>query len=242
MIEIFIKELNSFLNSLIAYIVISVFLTGIGLLMWVFPETSILEYGYADMETLFSLGPYVFMFLIPAITMRMFAEEKKAGTMELLLTKPLTDWQIILGKYFSGFALVLFSLLPTLIYYWSVYQLGSPVGNIDTAGVMGSYIGLFLLGGVFTAIGIFASAITANQIVSFIVAVFFCFIIYTGLGSIASINDWGAFSSFIEQLGILYHYDALSKGLVDTRDVIYFLSMIALMLLATKLILSSRKW
>lgn len=242
MIQVFVKELNSFLNSLIAYIVISVFLTGIGLLMWVFPETSVLDYGYADMETLFSLGPYVFMFLIPAITMRMFAEEKKAGTIELLITKPLTDWEIIFGKYLSGFALVIFSIIPTLIYYWSVYQLGNPVGNIDTAGVMGSYIGLILLGGVFTAIGIFSSAISTNQIVSFIIAVFFCFIVYSGFESIAAINDWGAFSSFIEQLGILYHYDAMSKGLVDTRDVIYFLSVIAVMLLSTKLILSSRKW
>ncbi|GAA0893207.1 gliding motility-associated ABC transporter permease subunit GldF [Fulvivirga kasyanovii] len=242
MIQVFVKELNSFLNSLIAYIVISVFLTGIGLLMWVFPETSVLEYGYADMETLFSLGPYVFMFLIPAITMRMFAEEKKAGTIELLITKPLTDWEIIFGKYLSGFALVVFSIIPTLIYYWSVYQLGNPVGNIDTAGVMGSYIGLILLGGVFTAIGIFSSAISTNQIVSFIIAVFFCFIVYSGFESIAAINDWGSFSSFIEQLGILYHYDAMSKGLVDTRDVIYFLSVIAVMLLSTKLILSSRKW
>ncbi|MBL6448640.1 gliding motility-associated ABC transporter permease subunit GldF [Fulvivirga sp. 29W222] len=242
MIQIFVKELNSFLNSLIAYIVISVFLTGIGLLMWVFPETSVLEYGYADMETLFSMGPYVFMFLIPAITMRMFAEEKKAGTIELLITKPLTDWDIIFGKYLSGFALVIFSIVPTLIYYWSVYQLGNPTGNIDTAGVIGSYIGLILLGGVFTSIGVFSSAISTNQIVSFIIAVFFCFMVYSGLGSIALINDWGAFSSFIEQMGIIYHYDAMSKGLIDTRDVIYFLSVITVMLLSTKLMLSSRKW
>ena len=131
MIEILKKELNGFLNSLIAYIVISVFLTGIGLLMWVFPETSVLEYGYADMETLFALGPYVFMFLIPAITMRMFAEEKKAGTIELLLTKPLTDWQIILGKYFSGFLLVLFALIPTLVYYYTIYQISIRVRQMD---------------------------------------------------------------------------------------------------------------
>lgn len=242
MIQVFVKELNSFLDSLIAYIVIAVFLTGIGLLMWVFPETSVLEYGYADMETLFTLGPYVFMFLIPAITMRMFAEEKKAGTIELLLTKPLSDWQIILGKYFSGVVLVVFSILPTLIYYWSICELGNPEGNIDTAGVIGSYIGLLLLGGVFAAIGIFASAISTNQIVSFIVAVFLCFIIYSGFESIASINNWGVFSAFLEQLGVVYHYNSLSKGLVDSRDVIYFLSVVVLMLLLTKLILSSRKW
>lgn len=242
MIEILKKELNGFLNSLIAYIVISVFLTGIGLLMWVFPETSVLEYGYADMETLFALGPYVFMFLIPAITMRMFAEEKKAGTIELLLTKPLTDWQIILGKYFSGFLLVLFALIPTLVYYYTIYQLGNPVGNVDTAGVIGSYIGLALLGGVFTSIGVFSSLITTNQIVSFIIAVFLCFIFYTGFESLASINVWGAASLFLEQLGIVYHYRAMSKGLVDTRNLIYFFSLIGVMLMFTKFILGSRRW
>ncbi len=242
MIQILVKELNGFLNSLIAYIVIAVFLTGIGLLMWVFPDTSVLEYGYADMETLFTLGPYVFMFLIPAITMRMFAEEKKAGTIELLLTKPLTDWQIILGKYFSGWLLVIFAVLPTLVYYWSVYQLGDPVGNVDTAGVIGSYVGLILLGGLFTAIGILSSLFTTNQIVSFITAVFLCFIFYSGFQSLASIDVWGNWSPFLEQLGILYHYNALSKGLIDTRDVVYFASMIGLMLMFTKLILGSRKW
>lgn len=242
MFEILRKELNGFLNSLIAYIVISVFLTGIGLLMWVFPETSVLEYGYADMETLFALGPYVFMFLIPAITMRMFAEEKKAGTIELLLTKPLTDWQIILGKYFSGFLLVLFALIPTLVYYYTIYQLGNPVGNVDTAGVVGSYIGLALLGGVFTSIGVFSSLITTNQIVSFIIAVFLCFIFYIGFESLASINVWGAASLFLEQLGIVYHYRAMSKGLLDTRNLIYFLSLIGAMLMFTKFILGSRRW
>jgi ABC-2 type transport system permease protein len=242
MFEILFKELNGFLNSLIAYIVISVFLTGIGLLMWVFPETSVLDYGYADMETLFSLGPYVFMFLIPAITMRMFAEEKKAGTMELLLTKPLTDWQIIFGKYFSGFLLVLFALLPTVIYYYTIYELGNPVGNIDTAGVIGSYIGLLLLGGVFTSIGVLSSLITTNQIVSFIIAVFFCFIFYTGFESLAAINVWNRSSFFIEQLGIVYHYRAMSKGLLDTRNLIYFASVISLMLMITKFILGSRRW
>ena len=242
MLQVLSKEINSFLNSLIAYIVISVFLTGIGLLMWVFPETSVLDYGYANMETLFSLGPFVFMFLIPAITMRLFAEEKRAGTLELLLTKPLADWQIILGKYLSGVVLVIFALLPTLIYYYSIYQLGSPIGNIDTAGVMGSYVGLVLLGCVFTAIGIFASVISTNQIVSFIIAVFLCFILYSGLESIAAIDVWGQFSLFFEQLGLAYHYRAMSKGLLDTRNMVHFISWIAFMLMFTKLLLVSRRW
>src|SRR5688572_28344088 len=159
MLQVLSKEFNSFLNSLIAYIVIVVFLTGVGLLLWVFPETSVLDYGYADLFTLFSFGPYIFIFLIPAITMRSFAEEKKGGTMELLFTRPLTEWDIILGKYFACFLIVLLALLPTLIYFLSIYVLCSPVGNIDTPGVFGSYIGLALLGAVFCAVGIFASSV-----------------------------------------------------------------------------------
>ncbi len=242
MIRVLIKEINSFLNSLIAYIVIGVFLTAIGLLMWVFPETNVLDYGFADMDTLFSFGPYVFLFLIPAITMRLFAEEKKTGTLELLFTRPLSDWQIILGKYFAGFLLVVFSLIPTIIYYFSIYKLGQPEGNIDTAGVIGSYIGLFLLGGVFTAIGIFSSSITENQIVAFILAVFLCFFFYTGFSSLANIDVWGNASIYLEQLGISYHYTSLSRGLIDLRDVAYFISVIAFMLLLTNLKLGSRKW
>jgi ABC-2 type transport system permease protein len=242
MIRVIAKEFNSFLNSLIAYVVIGVFLTGMGLLMWVFPETSVMEYGYADMDTLFSLGPYVFIFLIPAITMRSFAEEKKSGTMELLLTKPLTDWDIILGKFFACFLLVLFALLPTLIYYYSVWALGNPAGNIDTPGVIGSYIGLALLGGVFCAVGMVASSITSNQIVAFILAAFLCFIVFTGFESISTLNVWSANALVIKQLGILYHYEALSKGLIDSRDVIYFFSVGALMLLVSKTILSARSW
>lgn len=242
MIEIFFKEVNGFLNSLIAYIVLSVFLVGTGLLVWVFPETSVLDYGYADLETLFSFGPYVLLFLIPAITMRMFAEEKKGGTMELLFTRPLTDWQIILGKYFSSLFLLLLALLPTLLYYYSVYQLGIPEGNIDTAGVAGSYIGLFLLGSAFAAIGIFASSVTENQIVAFLIAIFLCFLLYSGFSSLSAIDVWGTGSYVIQQLGILYHYNALSRGLIDSRNLFYFLSLIILMLSFTKLVLSSRKW
>lgn len=242
MIRVLTKEFNSFLNSLIAYVVIGVFLTGMGLLMWVFPETSVLDYGYADMDTLFSLGPYVFIFLIPAITMRSFAEERKSGTMELLLTKPLTDWDIILGKFLACFLLVLFALLPTIIYYFSVSALGNPAGNIDTPGVIGSYVGLALLAGVFCSVGIVASSITSNQIVAFILAAFLCFIVFSGFESMSTLNVWSANALLIKQFGILYHYEALSKGLIDSRDVIYFISVGALMLLISKIILSSRSW
>lgn len=242
MIHIFKKEVNSFLNSLIAYIVMAVFLTSIGLLMWVFPESSILEYGYADMGTLFNLGPYVFMFLIPAITMKAFAEEQRNGTMELLFTKPLSNFDIILGKYLAGFYLVALAMFPTLLYYASVYYLGNPVGNLDTPGIIGSYIGLLLLGGVFVSIGIFSSAVTGNQVVSFILAVFLCFILYSGFSSLAAIDVWGTFSYMIERFGILFHYGSLSKGLIDIGDVVYFLSVIAVMLLLTNLLIGSRKW
>lgn len=242
MLAVFVKEINSFLNSLIAYIVIGVFLTSIGLLMWVFPESSILEYGYADMSTLFNLGPYVFMFLIPAITMRFFSEEKRTGTEELLMTKPLTTIQIILGKYFAGFTLVVLSVLPTLIYFYSVYTLGNPVGNLDISGTVGSYIGLVLLGGVFVAIGIFSSALTDNQVVAFVLAVFFCFVLYSGLSSLATIDVWGVASLVLQQVSLVFHYESLSRGLIDITDIVYFISVIALMVLFTQLKLDAKKW
>lgn len=240
MIQVFVKEFNSFLNSLIAYIVIGAFLTGIGLLTWVFPETSVLDYGFADLDTLFSMAPYVFIFLIPAITMKSFAEEKKMGTLELLLTKPLSDWSVVLGKFLATWALVFLALVPTVIYYFSVYKLGNPVGNVDSAGVMGSYIGLALLAMIFSAFGLFASSLTSNQIVSFILAAFLCFLIYMGFDSLSSFG--GNAALFIKQLGIIYHYESLSKGLVDSRDVIYFLSVTAFILLTTKVVISSRQW
>ncbi len=242
MLNIIQKEFNSFLHSLIAYVVIGVFLTGMGLLMWVFPETSILEYGYADMETLFSLGPYVLMFLIPAITMKLFSEEYKQGTIEWLMTKPISEWQIILGKFFAGWLLVLFALFPTVIYYISIYNLGNPIGNIDSSGVIGSYVGLILLSSTFTAIGICASAISKNQITSFVLAVFLCFILYSGFASVSSINLWGAGSDLLNRAGILYHYNALSKGLIDSRNVIYLGSLTVVLLMLTKLIIGARKW
>jgi ABC-2 type transport system permease protein len=240
------KEIRSFLSSLIGYITISVFLLITGLFMWVIPTDStgsnILDNGYANIDPLFIMAPWVFLFLIPAITMRSFADEKKAGTIELLLTRPLTDLQIIIAKYLAGFILVLFSLLPTLIYYYSVHKLGSPVGNIDTGGMWGSYIGLLFLGGAFVAIGIFASAITDNQVVSFILALFLCFFIYTGFEYVASFSLFGKIDNIILALGINQHYISMSRGVIDTRDIIYFISLIAIFILGTRTVLESRKW
>jgi ABC-2 type transport system permease protein len=215
------KEITSYLSSLVAYVTIGVFLLVLGLFLWVFPDSSILDYGYAGLESLFSTAPYLFMFLIPAITMRSLAEERKEGTFELLFTRPLTDWQIILGKYFAAVLLILFALVPTLVYYFSVSTLGTPQGNIDTGAVIGSYIGLFLLGAAFAAIGLFASSVTKNQIIAFTIAVFLCFFFYSGFDSLSqllSLQDLG-----LQNLGITEHYQSVSRGLLDTRDVAYFI-------------------
>jgi ABC-2 type transport system permease protein len=237
------KEIRSFLSSLIGYITITVFLLVISLFMWVLEtDSNVMDNGYANIDPLFILAPWVFLFLIPAITMRSFADEKKAGTIELLLTRPLTDLQIILAKYFAGLVLVVFSLIPTLIYYYSVHKLGSPVGNIDTGGMWGSYIGLLFLGAAFVSIGIFASAITDNQVVSFILALFLCFFIYTGFDFIGSFSLFGKFDTIILSLGINQHYVSMSRGVIDTRDMIYFLSLIALFVISTRTVLESRKW
>lgn len=243
MLTLLRKEISSFLNSLIGYIVITVFLLFTGLFMWVFEsESNILDGGFATIDPLFIIAPWIFLFLIPAITMRSFADEKKGGTIELLLTRPLTDFQIVLAKYLAGFILVIFSLLPTLIYYYSVHKLGNPQGNIDTGGMWGSYIGLLFLGGAYVAIGVFASAITDNQIVSFILAISMCAFVCYGFDFLGSFEAFRSFDSVIIAFGIRDHYDSMSRGVLDTRDMLYFLSVIAVFLLATKTVLESRKW
>ena len=242
MLTIFKKELYSYFSSLVAYITIGIFLIVLGLFLWVFPDTSIIEYGYAGLDSLFSTVPYLFMFLIPAITMKSLAEEKKEGTFELLATRPLTDWQIVLGKFLAALVLVLFSLIPTLIYYYSVYKLGVVEGNVDSGAVIGSYIGLFLLGSAFTAIGIFSSSLTKNQIIAFAIAVFLCFFAFSGFDSASQILSLQKFDNILINIGINEHYQSISRGVLDSRDLIYFLSFIAVFLLITKTILGGRKW
>jgi ABC-2 type transport system permease protein len=243
MFNLFVKEINGFLNSLIGYIVIIVFLVITGLFLWVFPlQFNIFDFGYANVDGLFILGPFVFLFLIPAITMRSFAEERRTGTLELLMTQPLTDLQLILAKFFAGVVLVIFSLIPTLIYVYTVYMMGLPRGNADLGSIWGSYIGLILMGSVFVAIGIFASAISDNQIISFIMALFLCFISYLGFEFIYTFALSGKIGLLIRSLGMNAHYTSISRGVVDTRDVIYFLSVMTLFIMLTKLKLESRKW
>lgn len=241
--SIFFKEINSFFSSLIGYIVIGVFLIVMGLFLWVFPNTNVLDYGYAGLDELFVTSPNIFMFLIPAITMRMLAEEQQSGTIELLATRPITDFAIVLAKYLASVFLVVFALLPTLIYYYSIYQLGSPVGNIDGGAFWGSFIGLILLGAGFAAIGIFASSLTNNQIVAFIVAVFLCFFFYKGFDLVSNFPAFiGSLDFFIENIGMNYHFTSLSRGVIDTRDLVYFLSIIGLFLALTNTALERRKW
>lgn len=242
MYSIFKKEIRSFLSSLIAYVVIIVFLLIIGLFTWVFADGNILVQGYASLDTLFFMAPWIFIFLISAITMRSFSEEINQGTFEILSTKPITDFQIILGKYLAAVCLVAFSVLPTLLYFYSVYQLGLPKGNIDMGATWGSYIGLILLGGCYASIGIFSSAATSNQIVAFVLGMFLCFFFYVGFQQISNLSLFGGWDSSIQNLGIQYHYDSISRGVVDSRDLVYFGSLISFFLGLTYIVLDSRKW
>jgi len=243
MLSIFIKEVNGIFSSLIGYMVIGLFLLLMGLMLWVFPDYSILNYNYASLQQLFDIAPVIFLFLIPAITMRSFAEETQSGTIELLATRPLSDWAIIFGKFFAGLLLVAFSLLPTLLYYYTISNLGSPAGNIDGGAVGGSYIGLFLLAAVFVAVGIFSSSLTDNQIVAFVFSVFLCFVLYWGFTFISNLPVFvGTSDTFVQKLGVENHYYSLSRGLIDTRDLIYFFSIIGLFIYLTQVSLERRKW
>ncbi len=237
------KEINSFFSSLIGYITIGVFLLMLGLIMWVFPNFSVLNYPVATLQPLFTMAPFVFMFLLPALTMSSLAEERQSGTLELLVTKPLSDFQIVFGKYLAVITLVAFALLPTVLYFWTIMKLGSPVGNLDVGQVAGSYIGLFLLGSIFAAIGIFGSSLSSNQIVGFITAFFLCFIMYWGFSFLSEFPLFiGGIDLIIEKLGVEYHYASISRGLLDTRDIVYFISVILFFIIMTLFSMASRNW
>jgi ABC-2 type transport system permease protein len=244
MYSILKKEIAHFFSSLTGYLSIGVFLLLTGLVLWIFPgDNNILDYGYSSMESFFYMAPILFLILIPAVTMRSFSEEKNLGTLELLMTKPVKDMDIILGKFLASFILVIFAILPTFIYFWSISKLGAPEGNIDTGGVWGSYLGLLFLAGAFTAIGIFASSIATNQIVSFILSILLSAILFWSFDLVGGFPAFqGGIDYFIQQLGMNAHYVSISKGVVDTRDVIYFLSIIIVFVISTKTVLESRKW
>ena len=243
MFAIFRKEINGFFSSLTGYLVIIVFLLVNSLFMWVFPgEYNIFDSSYAGLDTLFFLSPFVFLFLVPAVTMRMIAEEKRLGTIELLYSKPLTERGIIWGKYLASVALVLLSLLPCIIFYISVYIMGETPGNLDKGGTLGAFIGLFFLASVYASAGVFASSLTDNQVIAFIIAVLICFFLYMGFDSVAYLPGLKKINELVINLGINEHYKSMSRGVLDIRDAVYFLAVAGIFNEATRLVLVSRKW
>ncbi|UMB55090.1 gliding motility-associated ABC transporter permease subunit GldF [Lutibacter sp. A64] len=236
MFPILKKELISFFSSPIAYLVIAVYLVVNGLFLWVFEgDYNILHAGFSDLSSYFFLAPWIFIFLIPAITMRSFTDEFNTGTIEILRTKPITDWQLIIGKYFGALILVVLAIAPTLIYVFSVYKLGNPVGNITFGTTIGSFLGLLFLVSAYTAIGIYASTLSNNQIVSFIIAVFSSFFLFYGFEALASYQLFGNSDYIIEKIGMNSHYTSIGKGVLDTQDLLYFISVTAFFLYLTKL-------
>lgn len=234
MFAILKKEITSFFSSAIGYLVVGIFLVISGLFLFVFSGPyNILDNGFADVSPFFELAPWIFIFLIPAITMKSFSEEYKQGTMELLLTRPVGIWNLVWGKFLGAFFLCAIAIIPTFIYVFTISQLGDPVGNFDLGATLGSYFGLFLLAFSYTAIGLFASALSQNQITAFIIAVFLCFFLFFAFEGLAGYNILGDSSYGIEYLGMSYHYKSMSRGVLDTRDIIYFLSLITLFLSLT---------
>ncbi|MCQ2227930.1 MAG: gliding motility-associated ABC transporter substrate-binding protein GldG [Bacteroidales bacterium] len=234
MFSLFKKELSTFLCSLTGFLVVTVFLIASGIFLWVVPsELNIIYGGYATLEPLFGIAPWIYLFLVPAISMRLVAEERRLGTLELLLIRPISPLQIVLAKYLAGLTLVAISIIPTFVYIFIVWQLGEPVGNLDLAATLGSYIGLLLLAALYMAIGIFTSSLTDNQIVAFVSSVAMCFVFYAGFDSVASIPDLKSVGSIISELSIAQHYDSMARGVVDSRDVVYFLSFAALFIALT---------
>ena len=232
MIAILKKEFNSFFASPIAYLVIGVFLLINGLFLFLFKDDfNILNAGFADLNSFFYLTPWVFIFLIPAITMKSFADEFNNGTIELLKTKPISNWQIVLGKFWAALLLVVIALIPTITYVYTVHQLGNPIGNIDFGATIGSYIGLFFLAATYTAIGLFTSTLSKNQIVAFILGVFSTFFLFYGFDAISNSFDNNL---TIQQIGINEHFKSISRGIIDTRDLVYFTSVTIFFLFITK--------
>jgi ABC-2 type transport system permease protein len=235
-----LREIKSFFGSPIGYLVIAIFLLLNGLFLWVFEgDFNILNSGFADLGPFFTLSPWILIFLIPAVTMRSFSDEKKQGTIELLFTKPLSLWEIVNGKFFGALILIMLAIAPTLLYVSVISYFGNPEGNIDMGSTTGSYFGLLFLVAGYTSIGVFTSTLSDNQIVAFITAVFLCFVFYFGFEGISAFA--GGFSTFVASLGMDYHFKSISRGVIDTRDIIYFVSIAVLFLSLTVYQLKSLK-
>lgn len=228
MFSIFKKELRAFFSNATGYIVIGLFQILTGLFLWVIPgEYNVLDAGYANVDGLFYLAPWLFLFLCPAVTMRLFAEEKQTGTWELISSKPISKLQIVLGKYWAALLLVLIALLPTLIYYFSIAYLAEPIGNVDSGAFWGSFIGLVFLASIYVAIGTFSSSLSNNQIISFVVAVVLSFFLYYGFEVLTGFFRSGQSIQLLDSMGINAHYKSMSRGVIDSRDLLYFLVLSA---------------
>jgi len=237
---ILLREIKSFFGSPIGYLVIAIFLLLNGLFLWVFEgDYNILNSGFADLTPFFTIAPWILIFLIPAVTMRSFSDERKQGTLELLLTKPLSVWQIVNGKFLGAMLLIVIAIIPTFIYVWVVSMLGMPAGNIDLGSTLGSYFGLLFLIAAYSAIGIFTSTLSENQIVSFILSVFLCFVFYFAFDGLAAYLP--AFENVIGSLGMSSHFESMGRGVLDTRDILYFVSLTVLFLSFTVYKLKSLK-
>lgn len=243
MLTLLLKEFRSFFNSISGYLIISIFLLATGLFIWVFPgNTNVLDGGYANLDTLFDMAPWIYLFLIPALCMRLFTDEKKSGTIELLLTRPISDFRIVLSKFLAALLLVAFSLLFCLVYYLSVYYLGKPVGSIDVGAFWGSYLGLFFLAVGYVSIAVFAGSLTDNQIIAFLLSLVLCFSFYMGFDYLSELLIFQSFQTEIINIGIREHYHSLSRGVVDSRDISYFLGLSLIFLFGTRTVLQSGKW
>ncbi|MBT8324051.1 MAG: gliding motility-associated ABC transporter permease subunit GldF [Winogradskyella sp.] len=235
MIAILKKEINAFFASPIGYLVIAVFLLLNGLFLWVFKgQFNVLDFGFADLSSFFLLAPWILIFLVPAVTMRSFSDEKKQGTMELLLTKPISKLRIVLGKYFGALLLILIALVPTILYVFTVDALVDAYGAVDYGSIAGSYFGLFFLAAAYAAIGIYTSTLTDNQIVAFIIGVFICFFFYFGFEGLSNYALFGDII-YLENLGMAAHFDSMSRGVIDSRDLLYFISVTIAFLVLAKL-------
>jgi ABC-2 type transport system permease protein len=243
MFYIFKKEITLFFSSLIGYLTIGVFLLLCSWFLWLSPnEFNVLNAGYANIDGLFFFAPWLFLFLAPALTMRSFAEERKTGTMEMLLTRPVTDMQLVLAKFGAAVVLVALALLPTLLYFYTVYSLGKPIGNIDSGATWGAFIGLLLLASCYVSIGIFASSLTDSQIVAFILAAALCFFLYLGFDGLAALPFLKSINNVLAAFGINEHYKSISRGVVEIYDLAYFVGVMCIFLLATRLKLQALKW
>ncbi|GGD40762.1 gliding motility-associated ABC transporter permease subunit GldF [Muriicola marianensis] len=226
MLSILKREITSFFASATGPLALVLFLLINGLVLWVFQGSfNVFDYGFSDLSAFFMVAPFVFLILIPALTMKSFSEERKLGTLELLLMKPLPAWKLVLGKLLGVITLGIIALIPTLVYVWCISALGTEAGNFDLGLVFGAYSGMILLLLAYTSIGVFSSSLTENQIVAFLFAVIICLFMYLGFEAISGLFSDGIIALFLENLGAMAHYERMGRGILDTRDVVYLLSI-----------------